>query len=210
MKNFQEQFKELTNSATTKVKRSLALNGGSYILESTKRLYIDSCNETDSIIKLNVNKVCLSEGSIVFLNDRKANPDKLDWSNVALDEGLVFQNMEYAEWEGLLEIFDEVIENCTLRFEECEEVWNDEDCEWCRVVRQYPYKVKLSDAEGNVKLTDIRYVYKIVPDKLFHGMRVCYEHNETDGEYPYYCPERQEGCYKNELSETQANHEIQN
>lgn len=204
MKNFKEQFNELTSRAIAAAKRSLALNGGSYILKQTINVHIDTCDEESRIITLQANKICLHEGSIVILNDKDMNPDELDPDFTTLHDAFSFGCTEYAEWEDLLEIFDEVNENCTLRFDECEQVWNDEDCEWCRVVRQYPYKVKLSDAEWGVKLTDIRYVYKIVPDKLFHGMRVCYEHNETDGEYPYYCPERQEGCYEFELTEKPA------
>ena len=91
-------------------------------------------------------------------------------------------------------------------------VWDDENKEWARVVNvsnEFPYRLsdqillEAPDGDGMTWLTNVMSVYQIA-----EGLRtgntgdiVCYEHNETEDGYPYYCPALEENLFSIELVE---------
>lgn len=94
-----------------------------------------------------------------------------------------------------------------------EKVWDDENHEWARVVRvggELPEEggnlilLEAPDGRGMTWLTAIDSVYQIAPNlrTACSGDIVCYEHNETQDNYPYYCPAREENFFAVELIET--------
>lgn len=94
-----------------------------------------------------------------------------------------------------------------------ERVWDDENKEWAKVVRvggELPEEggdlilLEAPDGRGMTWLTDTASVYQIAEGlrTACSGDIVCYEHNETQDDYPYYCPARQENFFNFELVET--------
>ena len=56
--------------------------------------------------------------------------------------------------------------------------------------------------EGGEIETSPSCVYQIAPGRFFWGEVVCWEHNETDESYPFFCPERYENCFHFEVEPT--------
>ena len=92
-----------------------------------------------------------------------------------------------------------------------ERVWDDENKEWAKVVNtignEFPYQpsdqilLEAPDGGGMTWLTNVMSIYQIA-----EGLRtgntgdiVCYEHNETEDGYPYYCPALEENFFSFEV-----------
>ena len=91
-----------------------------------------------------------------------------------------------------------------------EKVWDDNNSEWAKVVRvggELPEEgggqilLESIEEKGKRWLADADDVYQIAPGlrTACSGDIVCYEHNETEDEYPYYCPALQENFFSIEL-----------
>lgn len=93
-----------------------------------------------------------------------------------------------------------------------ERVWDDEKNTWATIsvikdARPGGFTTEHLKEESVIMLTDghtkwdqiVDNIYKIVPKKTFHGFPICYEHHETEFGYPYYCPDREQNCWENEI-----------
>lgn len=86
-----------------------------------------------------------------------------------------------------------------------ERVWDDYISEWATVTMLKGDNELVLKGDGG-ELWDAGYteVYQIAPGlrTACSGDIVCYEHRETEDEYPYYCPARTENFFAFELVET--------
>lgn len=93
-----------------------------------------------------------------------------------------------------------------------ERVFDDADNRWGTIIDIRGFKEKDKDVllgEDNViLLTDgtseweqwVSRIYKTVPGKTFQGFPICYEHQETEDRYDYYCPDLQQNCWETEIT----------
>lgn len=83
-----------------------------------------------------------------------------------------------------------------------ERVWDDYISEWATVTMLKGDNELVLKGDGG-ELWDAGYteVYQIAPGlrTACSGDIVCYEHRETDRDYPYYCPARLENFFASEL-----------
>jgi len=85
-----------------------------------------------------------------------------------------------------------------------EKVWDDNSAEWAIVVRpEERGRILLQAVEGDgmTWIANVNDVYQIAPGlrTICSGDIVCYEHNQTEDGYPYYCPELQENMFSFEV-----------
>ena len=91
-----------------------------------------------------------------------------------------------------------------------EPVWGDDNKEWANVVRvggELPEEggdlilLEAPDGRGMTWLTDTASVYQIAEGlrTVNTGDLVCYEHNDTEDGYPYYCPFLEENFFSFEV-----------
>ncbi len=85
-------------------------------------------------------------------------------------------------------------------------VWDDARCEWATISMFGDesvgnHFVVLKNDNGEIWETDYENVYQIAPGVYtrYSGDIICYEHNETEDEYPYYCPALQENFFSFEV-----------
>ena len=94
-----------------------------------------------------------------------------------------------------------------------ERVWDDDNKEWAKVVRVggelldeggYLILLESPDGKGMTWLTDTDSVYQIAEGvrTANTGDIVCYEHNDTEDGYPYYCPALEENFFSIEVVKT--------
>ena len=94
-----------------------------------------------------------------------------------------------------------------------ERVWDDDNKEWANVVRvggELPEEggdqilLEAPDGCGMTWLADTASVYQIAEGlrTVNTGDLVCYEHNETEDNYPYYCPFLEENFFSFEVEGT--------
>jgi hypothetical protein len=90
-----------------------------------------------------------------------------------------------------------------------EKVYDDYKKEWAVVsmFKGVPNEagcLVLKNDAGEIWEANYRNVYQIAPNlrTACSGDVVCYEHNETEDGYPYYCPELQENFFSIELVQT--------
>lgn len=58
------------------------------------------------------------------------------------------------------------------------------------------------DNNFNTTIIDDKYAYMIDVDlSNKHNITICIEHNQTNGDYPYYIPIANENCYEDELND---------
>ena len=91
-----------------------------------------------------------------------------------------------------------------------ERVWDDDRCEWATVSmfgdsedEGFNYLVLKND-RGELWEALYKDIYQIAPGlrTACSGDILCYEHNETEDEYPYYCPALQENFFNIEVVNT--------
>lgn len=74
----------------------------------------------------------------------------------------------------------------------------DED-DFVFTLQDVPYgEVPNSEWEQNP-----RNLYQIAEGESFNNEVVCYEHHETEDNYPFYCPQLQENCFDFECVKTE-------
>ena len=92
-----------------------------------------------------------------------------------------------------------------------ERVWDDSEMRWAVIAQIAPspdegsnFLVLKDETTGRLWEALYENVYQIAPGlrTACSGDIVCYEHNETQDDYPYYCPARQENFFSVELIET--------
>lgn len=90
-----------------------------------------------------------------------------------------------------------------------ERVWDDNRSEWATVsmfkgVENRGGCLILKNDNGEIWEAEYHSVYQIAPGlrTACSGDIVCYEHNETEDEYPYYCPALQENFFGIEVIQT--------
>jgi hypothetical protein len=100
-----------------------------------------------------------------------------------------------------------------------ERVWDDDNKEWANVVRvggELPEEggdlilLEAPDGRGMTWLTDTASVYQIAEGlrTVNTGDLVCYEHNETEDNYPYYCPFLEENFFSFEVEGTPCDNDF--
>ena len=88
-----------------------------------------------------------------------------------------------------------------------EKVWDDNTCQWATVSMfggsedEGSNFLVLKNDNGELWEALCDDVYQIAPGlrTACSGDIVCYEHNKTEDDYPYYCPELQENFFSIEL-----------
>lgn len=92
-----------------------------------------------------------------------------------------------------------------------ERVWDDNRCEWATVSMlggdEDNNFLVLANDKGELWEASYEDVYQIAEGirTANTGDIVCYEHNETEDKYPYYCPALQENFFSVEVVETYYN-----
>lgn len=98
---------------------------------------------------------------------------------------------EYSEW-GFISLINGVCKDASTDNKD------DED-DFIITLQDVPYsEVPNTEWEQNP-----RNLYKIADGETFHDEVVCYEHNETEHDYPFYCPSMQENCFEIECVRTE-------
>lgn len=87
------------------------------------------------------------------------------------------------------------------KFTDGELVWDDDRLEWASVSWAGDSHLVLKGHNGELWKAEYQRVYQIAEGlrAVNSGYRVCYEHNDTEDGYPYYCPVTGENLFTFEV-----------
>lgn len=109
---------DLSKYAFTAVKDTLRQLGGTFILEKSIPIVVDTCTDYGFIYHLNAKKVKLIDNrQILILKEMDTETEKqiIEGKYCEPDECWWEGSEWYAEWEGLLETFDAILEAATTK-----------------------------------------------------------------------------------------------
>ena len=111
-----ERLTALDKDAFAKVKDALRELGGSCILEDGHILIVDTCTDYGFVYHFEAKKVKLVGDHVLILREMDEESEKFitEGGGCEPDECWWEGSEWYAEWEGLLEIFDEVIDTAGM------------------------------------------------------------------------------------------------
>lgn len=113
MQTLTKQFDNFTSEAISKAKQALEKLGGRFVLPAPITLHIDTCDGNGFIYELQARHAVLRDGVLYIVKDIPAEEVDavIDNAELAAPEDLWTLGGEwYAEWEGLLEVFDTLID----------------------------------------------------------------------------------------------------
>ena len=113
--SFENRLDSLGKEALSKAKEALRALGGIFIIDNPVFLHIDTCNGSGFLYELKARKVRLEGDTINIIGDISKEREKEifeddQWDDVQPEEVWTFGGEWYAEWEGLLQVLDKIIE----------------------------------------------------------------------------------------------------
>lgn len=109
---FTEKLDSLKREALGAAKAKLNQIGGSLILPTKTTLYVDPANDSGFLYSLQVNKVIVSDNHLMFLAEMSEEEEKeiITSRDPEPDKIFVEGSECIAEYEGLLEVIDQIID----------------------------------------------------------------------------------------------------